>query len=88
MIIGSQELYLYLCVYIAVIFGGGYFVQKVTRYFMNQIDKSLLQNLSVFSLKVAALRHQFMQPELAAPVRPPNHKHQEQTIEPAALCSL
>src|SRR6266498_1788908 len=44
MIIGSQELYLYLCVYIAVIFGGGYFVQKVTRYFMNQIDKSLLQS--------------------------------------------
>jgi len=40
----SQKLYLYLCVYIAVIFGGGYFVQKVTQYFMNQIDKKLFQS--------------------------------------------
>ena len=42
MIVSSQKLYLYLCVYIAVIFGGGFFVQKVTLYFMNQIDKNLL----------------------------------------------
>ena len=25
---GSQKLYLFLCVYTAVVFGGGYFVQK------------------------------------------------------------
>jgi hypothetical protein len=43
-IVGSQKLYLYLCVYVAVIFGGGYFVQKITLYFMNQIDKALLQS--------------------------------------------
>lgn len=43
-IAGSQKLYLFLCVYAAVIFGGGYFVQKVTQYFMNQIDQNLMQS--------------------------------------------
>jgi len=41
MLDGSQRLYLYLCVYVAVTFGGGYFVQKVTKFFMLQIDQSL-----------------------------------------------
>jgi len=40
---GSEKLYLYLCMYIAVTFGGGYFVQKVTQYFMRQIDQTLSQ---------------------------------------------
>ena len=40
----SQILYLFLCVYVAVIFGGGYFVQKVTQYFMGQIDQTLLES--------------------------------------------
>ena len=40
----SQKLYLFLCVYTAVIFGGGYFLQKVTQYFMGQIDPSLMQS--------------------------------------------
>jgi hypothetical protein len=44
LIAGSQKLYLFLCVYIAVIFGGGYFVQKVTQYFMGQIDQNLMQS--------------------------------------------
>jgi len=35
----SEKLYLYLATYVAVTFGGGYFVQKVTQYFMHQIDK-------------------------------------------------
>ena len=39
---GSQKLYLYLSVYIATTFGGGYFVQKVTQYFMHQIDQTLV----------------------------------------------
>lgn len=38
---GSEKLYLYLSMYVAVTFGGGYFVQKVTRYFMRQIDQNL-----------------------------------------------
>lgn len=38
----SERVYLFLCVYIGVIFGGGYFVQKVTQYFMRQIDQSLI----------------------------------------------
>jgi len=44
LIVNSEKLYLYVSVYIGVIFGGGYFVQKVTQYFMNQIDKKFLQS--------------------------------------------
>jgi hypothetical protein len=40
----SPKFYLVLCVYIATVFGGGYFVQKVTQYFMDQIDASLIQS--------------------------------------------
>lgn len=43
-IVDSQKLYLFLCVYIAVIFGGGYFVQKVTQYFMVHIDQNLMES--------------------------------------------
>lgn len=42
-LVGSEKLYLYLSIYIAVIFGGGYFVQKITQYFMRQIDQQLVQ---------------------------------------------
>ena len=40
----SQKLYLFLSVYIAVVFGGGYFVQKVTQFFMHHIDEGLMQS--------------------------------------------
>jgi uncharacterized protein DUF3307 len=40
----SRRLYLLLCVYIAVVLGGGYFVQKVTSYFMNKIDESVARS--------------------------------------------
>jgi hypothetical protein len=40
----SKKLYLFLSVYVAVVFGGGYFVQKVTQYFMRHIDEGLLQS--------------------------------------------
>lgn len=39
----SQTLYLYLTIFIAVTVGGGYFVQKITQYFMRQIDQNLVQ---------------------------------------------
>jgi hypothetical protein len=39
----SEKLYLYLLIYIAVTVGGGYFVQKITQYFMRQIDPALVQ---------------------------------------------
>jgi len=39
----SEKIYLYLCAYIGVTFGGGYFVQKVTQYFMQHIDPDLVQ---------------------------------------------
>jgi hypothetical protein len=39
----SERLYLYLSIYIAVTIGGGYFVQKITQYFMRQIDQQLVQ---------------------------------------------
>jgi len=39
----SQKLYLFLSVYVAVVFGGGYFVQKITQYFMHHIDEKLMQ---------------------------------------------
>ncbi len=35
----SKELFLYLCSYVGVIFGGGHLVQKVTAYFMKQIPE-------------------------------------------------
>jgi hypothetical protein len=38
----SEKLFLYLCAYSLVVFGGGYFVQKVTKYFMDQIDPTLI----------------------------------------------
>lgn len=41
--LSSQRLYLVLCVYIAVVFGGGYFVQKVTSYFMHKIDDAVVE---------------------------------------------
>ncbi len=41
---GSQKLYLFLSVYVAVVFGGGYFVQKVTQYFMHHIDEGLMES--------------------------------------------
>lgn len=40
----SKKLYLFLSVYVAVVFGGGYFVQKVTQYFMRHIDEELMQS--------------------------------------------
>ena len=40
---GSKKLYLFLSIYVAVVFGGGYFVQKVTQYFMRHIDEGLMQ---------------------------------------------
>lgn len=42
--LSSQRLYLVLCVYIAAVFGGGYFVQKITSYFMAKIDDSVAQS--------------------------------------------
>jgi hypothetical protein len=42
-LVGSEKLYLYSTIYIAVTFGGGYFVQKVTQYFMRQIDPDVAQ---------------------------------------------
>lgn len=41
--LSSTRLYLVLCVYIAVVFGGGYFVQKVTSYFMHKIDDAVVE---------------------------------------------
>jgi len=38
----SEKLFLFLCAYSLVVFGGGYFVQKVTKYFMDQIDSTLI----------------------------------------------
>jgi hypothetical protein len=38
----SEKLFLLLSVYTLVVFGGGYFVQKVTSYFMTQIDPTLI----------------------------------------------
>lgn len=38
----NERVYLTLCVYLGVIFGGGYFVQKVTGYFMHQIDQTII----------------------------------------------
>jgi hypothetical protein len=40
-LLNSTKLYLYLCVYVATIFGGGYFVQKISQYFMREIGESL-----------------------------------------------
>jgi len=40
--VSSEKLFLLLSVYTLVVFGGGYFVQKVTRYFMDQIDSTLI----------------------------------------------
>lgn len=42
--LSSSRLYLVLCVYIAVVFGGGYFVQKITSYFMGKIDDAVAQS--------------------------------------------
>ncbi len=42
--LNSPRLYLFLCSYIAVVFGGGYFVQKVTKYFMQKIDPNVMQS--------------------------------------------
>jgi len=41
-LVASEKLYLYLSIYIAVTIGGGYFVQKITQYFMRQIDQELV----------------------------------------------
>lgn len=41
--LSSLRLYLFLCVYIAVVFGGGYFVQKITSYFMQKIDDAVVE---------------------------------------------
>ena len=38
----NERVYLVLCSYISVVFGGGYFVQKITGYFMRQIDPKLI----------------------------------------------
>jgi len=42
--LSSSRLYLFLCVYIAVVFGGGYFVQKITSYFMQKIDDAVVES--------------------------------------------
>lgn len=44
--VSSEKLFLLLSVYTLVVFGGGYFVQKVTRYFMDQIDSTLIPSTS------------------------------------------
>ncbi len=41
LLLNSTKLYLYLCVYIATTFGGGYFVQKISQYFMREIGEGL-----------------------------------------------
>lgn len=38
----NKRVYLILCAYTGVVLGGGYFVQKVTGYFMRQIDETLI----------------------------------------------
>ncbi len=40
-LLNSKKLYLYLCVYVATTFGGGYFVQKISQYFMREIGETL-----------------------------------------------
>ena len=42
-LVNSEKLYLYASIFIAVTVGGGYFVQKITQYFMQQIDQNLVQ---------------------------------------------
>ncbi|HSQ19522.1 MAG TPA: DUF3307 domain-containing protein [Blastocatellia bacterium] len=42
--LSSRHLFLFLCAYIAVVFGGDYFVQKITSHFMRKIDKSLVES--------------------------------------------
>jgi hypothetical protein len=42
--LSSSRLYVFLCVYIAAVFGGGYFVQKITSYFMAKIDETVAQS--------------------------------------------
>lgn len=39
--LNAPRVYLFLCVYVATIFGGGYLVQKVTSYVMEKIDETL-----------------------------------------------
>jgi hypothetical protein len=38
----SSRVHLFLCVYVAVIFGGGYFVQKITNPFLKKIDAKVV----------------------------------------------
>jgi len=40
----GPRLYLFSCFYVAVVFGGGYFVQKVTSYFMEKIHETLKES--------------------------------------------
>ena len=42
-VVQSKPLYLYLSVYLGVVFGGGFFVQKVTQSFLDRIDAHLTQ---------------------------------------------
>lgn len=40
--VASEKLLLLLTVYTLIVLGGGYFVQQITRYFMDQIDSTLI----------------------------------------------